>query len=971
MSPMPSLARTLILLSIASLAAHPSAQEQKPEAARPVHREQPDMAPAPRPEGPVLPPFVWPSDLPPSYQVNVDGAGQNIPNDAANEPSIAVDPTDPSHMVIGWRQFDSISSNFRQAGRAYTTDGGLTWNNNGPFTPGLFRSDPVLDADADGNIYYNSLQGNFSCDVFRSTDGGTTWSAPHAAYGGDKQWMAIDRTGGTGRGHDYEAWSSQASTTGMNVASRSIDDATTWQTPIPLPQDAIFGTLSVAPDGKLYVVGVDVNTFNSFWVARSSNAQDPGTAMTWDLSRNVSLGGAMAGWSGLNPDGLLGQAWIAADPASGNVYVLCSVDPPGADPLDVMIARSTDQGVTWSAPVRVNDDASTSNWQWFGTLAVAPNGRIDVVWNDTRNDASNQLSELFYASSTDGGATFSPNVAVAPPFDSTLGWPQQNKIGDYYDMVSDNAGASVAYAATFNGEQDVYYLRIGTSCATITIAPPTLPTATVGSGYTQALTASGGTAPYTFVVVAGALPSGLSLSSAGVLSGTPAAAGTFNFTVAAADAIGCSGSRPYTLVVNGGGCATITLSPPTLPDGTVAIAYNQALSASGGTAPYTFALASGTLPPGLSLTTAGVISGAPSAVGVYPFTVTATDATACAGSASYAVAITQIVDYVAGEGLGPSNGNRVKVFDQSGSERAAFVAYAAGAWGVNVASGNVDGGAWEVVLTGPGPGAVYGPHARAFDRTGVPVPGVSFYAYGTLRFGVNVAGAELDGDGADEILTGAGPGVVFGPHVRGFNFDGGPLVPISNLSFFAYGTLRYGVNVASGSVDPDGFDEIVTGAGPSPAFAPTVRGFDYDGAAVATIPGIAFNAYALSGHGVEVAGGDVDFDGYDELATAPGPGPSHPARLLGFQSDGGPIAALAGFDVTPFTTKYGGQVALADVSGDGPADLVGAPGRDPAASAQLAVYGYSGTSLTPLPVTISPFPGSAYGVNVAGGALGY
>ncbi len=48
-----------------------------------------------------------------------------------------------------------------------------------------------------------------------------------------------------------------------------------------------------------------------------------------------------------------------------------------------------------------------------------------------------------------------------PPFDRTLGWPQQNKIGDYYDMVSDAVGADLAYAATFNGEQDVYYLRIG------------------------------------------------------------------------------------------------------------------------------------------------------------------------------------------------------------------------------------------------------------------------------------------------------------------------------------------------------------------------------------------------------------------------------------------------------------------------------------------------------------------------------
>lgn len=62
-----------------------------------------------------------------SYQVNVDASGNNILGDAANEPSIAVDPTDGSKMVIGWRQFDTIDSDFRQAGWGYTTDGGVTW----------------------------------------------------------------------------------------------------------------------------------------------------------------------------------------------------------------------------------------------------------------------------------------------------------------------------------------------------------------------------------------------------------------------------------------------------------------------------------------------------------------------------------------------------------------------------------------------------------------------------------------------------------------------------------------------------------------------------------------------------------------------------------------------------------------------------------------------------------------------------
>ncbi len=91
-----------------------------------------------------------------SVQVNTGAGGMNIVGDAANEPSIAVDPLDPNIMVIGWRQFDTISSNFRQSGVAYSHDGGMTWTFSGSLWPGRFGSDPVLGADALGNFYYSA-----------------------------------------------------------------------------------------------------------------------------------------------------------------------------------------------------------------------------------------------------------------------------------------------------------------------------------------------------------------------------------------------------------------------------------------------------------------------------------------------------------------------------------------------------------------------------------------------------------------------------------------------------------------------------------------------------------------------------------------------------------------------------------------------------------------------------------------------
>ena len=154
---------------------------------------------------------------------------------------------------------------------------------------------------------------------------------------------------------------------------------------------------------------------------------------------------------------------ISGGAGHGNVYVLASVERNSNNDLaDVMFAKSTDEGETFSAPIRINTDIGTDNIQWFGTMAVAPNGRIDVVWLDTR-DATDNLSHdsvLYYSFSKDQGDTWSTNEPISIAFDPHIGYPQQNKMGDYYDMVSDNEGVHLAWANTINGGQDVYYTHI-------------------------------------------------------------------------------------------------------------------------------------------------------------------------------------------------------------------------------------------------------------------------------------------------------------------------------------------------------------------------------------------------------------------------------------------------------------------------------------------------------------------------------
>ncbi len=173
----------------------------------------------------------------------------------------------------------------------------------------------------------------------------------------------------------------------------------------------------------------------------------------------------------------------------------------------------------------------------------------------------------------------------------------------------------------------------------LTISPASLPNGVVGNVYTSTtITAGSGTAPYTFAVTTGVLPDGLTLTTAGVLSGTPQTANTFPFTITATDSKGHTGTQNYSITVTARPVLTIT--PATLQTGEAQLAYSQALTASNGTAPYTFAVTAGTaLPAGLSLSTAGVLSGTPTTAGTYNFSITATDSQNYTGTQAYTLAI--------------------------------------------------------------------------------------------------------------------------------------------------------------------------------------------------------------------------------------------------------------------------------------------------------------------------------------------
>ena len=191
------------------------------------------------------------------------------------------------------------------------------------------------------------------------------------------------------------------------------------------------------------------------------------------------------------------------------------------------------------------------------------------------------------------------------------------------------------------GDSGSLAFSIAVSYPAITIAPATLPVGYVGSNYTSTtLSASGGSGTgYSWSVASGsALPAGLSLSTGGVITGKPTAAGTTTFSVKVTDSASNSGTASFSITVNAG--VSIT-TPASLPTGYVGGSYSKTLAATGGSGTgYTWTVSSGsTLPAGLTLSSAGVLSGKPTAGGTPSFGVTVTDSAQNTASATFTLTI--------------------------------------------------------------------------------------------------------------------------------------------------------------------------------------------------------------------------------------------------------------------------------------------------------------------------------------------
>jgi hypothetical protein len=202
-----------------------------------------------------------------------------------------------------------------------------------------------------------------------------------------------------------------------------------------------------------------------------------------------------------------------------------------------------------------------------------------------------------------------------------------------------STGFTVTDAASLTGTAT---LSTTISPAGLFVPPQTPPAGRVSSPYAMSLIAQGGTPPYTWAVTSGSLPTGLTLAAGGTISGTPSVAGGFSFTVTVTDHASATASLPLTITIATAASLTIT-TPLTLQSGASGFSYSATLAAIGGTPPYTWAVTSGALPPGLVLSSAGVISGTPIATSsspvTYSLTITVTDSLSATAPGVFTITI--------------------------------------------------------------------------------------------------------------------------------------------------------------------------------------------------------------------------------------------------------------------------------------------------------------------------------------------
>ncbi|MBI5403469.1 MAG: T9SS type A sorting domain-containing protein [Ignavibacteriae bacterium] len=367
-----------------------------------------------------------------------------------SEPYIAVNPNDPLNMICA---FNSPSAT---ASIIYVTRNGYDWSRVYPPYGGFFPiGDPVMTFDSLGNMYFFEMTENpYGGVIQRSTNKGLNWLSPVQTYsmpGGlcDKPWLTCDQSAGPYSNYLYIGWRYFGAGGGMYFV-RSTDKGVSWSSPIQLTGNQ-GAYLSVGPNGS-------IPGGNLYYACAGGSgiilyrSTDGGASFT-NTGTNLSFSPPGTSCFGRNtvkncirtdafPRMAADNSWTST---RGNLYIVYASNPAGPDLADIFLVKSTNYGTTWSAPVKLNDDATTTD-QWMPAITVdKKTGRVFVFWYDSRNDPTgNLMTELYGTVSTDGGNTFTANgkistAAFNPNMMAIGGGNDAGYMGDYIG----NAGIGI------------------------------------------------------------------------------------------------------------------------------------------------------------------------------------------------------------------------------------------------------------------------------------------------------------------------------------------------------------------------------------------------------------------------------------------------------------------------------------------------------------------------------------------------
>ncbi len=410
-----------------------------------------DEAERPRPDPALLPLPQLASDHPLGAPTETRLGADD--SHTQNETAIA---TNGTTVVAGWNAFDGVGV---AMGVGRSGDGGDTWSSAllGGFD---VMSDPAIASGGGGKWYYSYIArggvAGTDLDVFvqRSTDDGQTWLAPVAVTADtnfdDKAYVAAQGD------QVLVAYADFGTSPAKIHAARSTNGGVSFDHDTVLANASVGGNGAspvIAPDGTFYVFWRD--SFQQFlWMSRSDDAGATWTPDGSIVAMHPLPSSVPAGEGGYR---LLNLPSAAAAP-NGDLVVVWNDQLLGD--ADILAIRSSDGGDSWSAPVRVNDDPAGA-LQFFPWVAIDGAGNVHVVWYDRRHDGVDL--DVYYASSTDGGATFGANrrltaasfVPVLPTEGGAAAF-----IGDYNGIAAGAAGVFPFYQDSRRGEQDVWVQRL-------------------------------------------------------------------------------------------------------------------------------------------------------------------------------------------------------------------------------------------------------------------------------------------------------------------------------------------------------------------------------------------------------------------------------------------------------------------------------------------------------------------------------